>query len=429
MRSRPRLRAALAAVLALALASCGDDSKSKGSGAGKGAGTTSPVVLGRSMPEFMPSGIKEDYTRVRDLKDAVKRQATKEDERAAAKKALADLVAELPGKWEGRDVPAPEGLYYAYILKEAGKDALAVVQARRYMDVAPTDTNNYVAATTILVGCLAASGDYDGASAEVAKALDGAYKGRETERMNAETTIAMSMMKAGQLEKAADHFETLVTLSTGDPESAILGVDCALRMSRVDAAMRIAQKGADFFKEGRHTPRMKQLLDQVHLVGKPAADFSDARAWRGTGGPVTREMMAGKVTVVFSYNMQTQWLRFLIQRVNTMYEEIAPKGVLLVGISRLAHFDPMKMGVIKEMTEEQELEFYERWAQQESIRFTLAIGGYDPDTSLLDAWAAQPFIPTFVVVGKDGKVSYVRTGKEDDHIAILKEMVEKALAQ
>src|SRR5262245_51068056 len=119
MHSRPRSVLAFAA--ALALASCGDDPKPAGPKTGPGRSLSSAPTLGQKMPEFTPSGIKEDYKKVNELKTEGIKHAKTADQRTANQKAMADLLAELCAKWADKKVPEPEALMYAFILKEAEK--------------------------------------------------------------------------------------------------------------------------------------------------------------------------------------------------------------------------------------------------------------------------------------------------------------------
>lgn len=427
MLSAPRLCLALATPLLLA--ACGGDSPSpSGPGGGGGGDGGKPVALGHQMPEYTPSGIKEDFKQWKEAKAAWS-GARLEDEKTKLRQALDQLTTDLIAKWENREppVPAPEALYLATFLKEAHKHPEAVAQYRKYLSVADPTSGNFLNSTTALIGCLAETGDFDGAMAELKKSADTTYKDKDMDRMQAETSVALCMMNTGQVERAAAVFENLMTLGVGDPESALYAVDCYQRMGRNDEALRVAQKAADFYKEGRQADRMKVLLASASMLGRPSPDFSGARGWSGVGGPVTREMMQGKVVVVYSWNMQAQWMKWFYQRIGALNEEYAPKGVLFVGISRFAHFDANKMVTKADMTEEEELTFYDAWTREYKVTWPLAVGPFgDEGAPFMDAWAGS-IIPAITVVGKDGKVFYVRTGKNPEHMAALKEMIEKAV--
>jgi tetratricopeptide (TPR) repeat protein len=378
------------------------------------------------MPEFTPSGIKDQWKKMAELKSA-KKYAKKLDEQAAAAKALADWLKDFPPQWKDREIPAPEGYFAALIWQECAAYPEAIAQARRFLEVAPPDNVNYANCTTLLITCLALSGDYDGAEEEIKKAVETAFKDRESDRRVTEETLALAQMRGGRLEDAARHFEYMATASYGDVEAAIHGVDCWLRVGKLDEAVRLAQRAADTIKEGRHGERAKSLLQQVGLVGKPAPSFAAAKWWKGSGGPVTDEMLKGHVTVVFVWNMKSQLMSWMFERLNKVVEETADKGVQFVGISRLARFDPLKMATMKQGTDEDELQFYDMWATQYKVTYPLAVGGYEDD-ALINAWAAHN-VPYFVVVGKDGKVFYMRSGKEEEHMMALRDMILKAANQ
>ena len=421
----------LALAAAPALAGCGGSEAPANPGGGGGAAGGGPAplgpkTLGKKMPEFTPSGMKEEYRKYQDIKSAIRNSKAKE-EQAEAKKNLADFLAEFPGKWSAIEVPAPEAFMYAVVLQECKLYPQAIDQVRRWIEVAPDDSVNFVHAHNCLITCLAQSGTFDEAADVLAKNLETTYKNRDGDRKVMEETIAMAMMKAGQLERAADHFEKNATIGFGDQESAIYAVDCWLRLGRIDEAVRIANRAGDVIKEGRAGERMKALKQQVELVGRPAPGFEAAKWWKGSGGPVTPDMIKGRVTVVFVWNMKSAWNEFFFMRLNKLVKELAERDVQFVGISRLFRFDATVMGTRKDMTDEEELERYDMWVAQYGVIYPLAVGGYE-DESLVNAWAAH-VVPSYIVVGKDGKVSYVRTGKEEEHFAILKEMIEKALKQ
>ncbi len=431
MNATPRL--ALALGLGLVLAACGGDEPAApggggGAGGGGGGGGGGPPALGHQMPEFTPSGIKEDFKKFNEMKSAWK-NARKEDEKTAADQALHQFVADTIAKWGAREggVPAPEAHYYATILKEGDKKVEAIVQFRRYLDIGDPTSGNYLTCTTNIIGLMAETGDYDGAMAELKKSKDTTFKDKDGDRQRAETSIAVAMLTAGLVERAAPLFEALATDGMGDPESALYAVDCYQRLGRNDEAHRMAQKAADFYREGRQADRMKVLLAATSMLGRTAPDFTGARNWSGIGGPVTRDMMKGKVVVVFSWNMQVQWAKWFFERINALAEEYMPKEVMFVGISRFAKIDANKMITVADMTEETEMTFYEAWTREFKVTYPLAIGPYgDEGQPFMDAWAGS-IIPAITVVGKDGKVFYVRTGKNPEHMAALKEMIEKAV--
>jgi hypothetical protein len=218
-----------------------------------------------------------------------------------------------------------------------------------------------------------------------------------------------------------------MTANMGDLESAQYAMELAQRLGKPQEAARIAQKAADFFTEGRSATRAKQLHQSAQLLGKPAPGFGMAKWWQGVGGPVTPEMLKNRVTVVFSWNMQSAWNKFYFERLNAMLKETAEKGVQLVGISRLARFDALKMGTRKELTDEDELKFYEMWTQQYNVTYPLAVDGFESE-ALMHAWGAYT-VPFFAVVGKDGNIAAIGFGKDEDRFVALRHLVDLALAK
>ena len=387
-----------------------------------------PATATRTMPEYTPSGIKDDFKRLREHKQAVKDAKEKpEQEQKAAKDALETLRSAVVLKWGDREVPAPEAHYWANILHEAGKPAEAVVQCRRWLEVAPEDNVNFVGTTTLLITSLAASGDYEGARAALEAAADTTYRDKAQARADVLTTIAMLMLRKGELETALETLEACMTIHEGDVECAILAVETAQRLGRPAEAVRIAHKAVEFFREGPTAVRARALLEAAILVGRPAPGFAGAKWWKGAGGPVKDADLSGRVTVVISWNMKSAWNRPFFERLNAFLAATRDRGVGLVGISRLARFDPTVMETQEDLTDEQELVFYDMWKQQYGVTWPLAVYPYRDQRMLAD-WAAH-VVPLWIVIGKDGKIAAVSAGKDDERIAVMREFVERELAR
>jgi tetratricopeptide (TPR) repeat protein len=425
---RNRIALAIPFAAAIALCSCGNSSPPAPQGGGGGEGGPAKPqgpTLGKKLPEYKPSGMKDDWKKCVELESAVK-SSKKLDEQAAAKKALADYIAEFPARWEGKEVPAPEACYYAVMLQKCKLYPQAVIQAERYIEVAPEDSANYLNCHTTKISSMAQAGDFEGAEAELKKATETVYKGREGERRVLAETIANSMLKGGRVDLASEHFREQAE-SQSDMESAIQAIDCYLRMGRNDDAVRLSKRMTDLIKEGKNVERAKWMVQQLDLIGRPAPGFSGAKWWKGTGGPVSDADLKGKVTVVFTWNMKSAWNQFFFDRLAQLIKDLADKPFQVIGISRLAHYDPVTGGTKADMTEDEELTRYDMWAQQYPVTYPLAVDGFEKE-DLLGPWVGH-VVPYYVVVGKDGNIFYVRTGKNEEHFAALKEMIEKALAK
>ena len=198
---------------------------------------------------FLPSGIKEDFKLFSGTKAAWKAART-EDARTEARAKLDALVAELVARWSARVVPAPEGQYWGTILREAGRHGEAVAAYRGYLAVSDPASANSLASTTNMIASLVDAGEFDGAAAELERAAATVYADRPEDRARAETALALGLMRAGRLEEAAARFGMIMDMGPGDPESALHGVDCLLRLGRTDAAARLAGGGG-----GRGSPR------------------------------------------------------------------------------------------------------------------------------------------------------------------------------
>jgi tetratricopeptide (TPR) repeat protein len=430
---RSRTAAALLPLVAALLVACGGDPPPSkpgqpGPGAGGGGGGGgAPIKLGKKMPPFTPSGMKEEFKRWQELDSAV-RNSTKNDEKDAAQKAHDEWLKEFPARWEGKDVPAPECLMYSTLLQKCRLYPMAVAQVRRWIDVAPEDSVNFANAHLVLISCLALSGEFGQAETELKNILETVFKGKDNDRRAAEETLAAALLKAGKIEESAGYYEKLAVAGVGDVNNAVVCVENYLRAGKAGEAQRVAARVLELTgKEGRQGERANQLVKQVNLVGKPAPSFAAAKWWKGSGGPVSEENFKGKVTLVYGWNMKSNLIGWFEQRLLKMAGEINNPNFQIIGVSRLARFDPTKMATKKEMTDEEELTFYDLWAQQHGLNHPLAVGGYEED-ALIDAWAAY-VVPYYVLVGKDGMVFSVGFGKDEERFGILKGILEKALAQ
>ena len=426
----PRLASLALACLALpalsSLGGCGGSDPAPEGGAAPAVETPKGPPK-KEMPKYDKSGILEEIKKWQDLRGAVKYAKTKE-EKAAAEQAVADFQKAAVEKWGAKGVPAPEGYYLGILHDAAGDPVKAVLETRRYLDVAPEDHVNAPHALTLIIKCQSAQEDFDGAEATLAKGLAGTFQFKQAERAGAEATLAAALVKAGRFESAARHYEAVAALGTGDPESVIFAADCLQRIGRAPDGAALARKSVDLFKDqAKNADRMKLLARSCELVGQPAPGFEGARHWKGVGGPVVPEGLQGQVTVVFAWKMESRWIKQFFQRINQLHSDFADRGVQVIGISRLWKYDPSQGGTVADMTDERELEFYDMWAREYSVNYPLAVGAYG-DESLMDAWAAR-VVPSEIVVGKDGKVAYTRVGKEEEHFAALRQMIEKELAK
>ncbi len=431
---RPLAPLALALLATLPLTACGggDSGTAPASGGGAAAGgeakPDAPEVP--AMPKYEPSGIKEDYGRIKEAKQGVS-TARKKDEKAAAEAALEKLTKETADKWAAKAPPAQECHYLAFIMEEAGRFPDALAAAKKYLDIATgtTSTMNIPHMTNMVIRCLAATGSLDEAEAEILKAEKTAFDGKPDVQQQATLFVATAAEKAGKLEQAARLYERSMTLGSGDPESASLATDCWQRLGKPAEAVRVAKLAAEGFPDEKTKKRMRHLVAACELVGKPAPGFDGARHWKGGGGPVTRDALKGGVTVVFAWNMamKPDRTKKLFENLNALQGDYSERGISLVGISRLAKFDPAQGGTVADMTEEQELAFYDTWERSYGTQCAYAIGGLDDD-ALVDAWAAH-LVPALIVVGKDGNVAYTRTGFEAEHFATVRQAIDKALSR
>jgi tetratricopeptide (TPR) repeat protein len=420
-----RTRLALALAASLVVAACGGDKK-KSAKPKEDAAPLEPAKPKKEMPAYEKSGILQDVRKWQDLRSA-RKEARKKEDKEAADAAVASFVEEAVARWTAKAPPDPEAYYLGILLDAAGKKREAAEATRRYLAVAPEDHVNYANATTLLIRVLGEAGDFDAAEAALAQARGGAYMGKSQDEIGAATSLAMALSPK-QPERAAKHFENLMSMGTGDPESAILGVECLLRTGKRDAAVAMAKKATEIFKEGRPVDRIKDLLAATSLVGETAAGrFAEAKHWRGSGSALTDADLQGKVTLVFGWKIDATWATSFFKEMNQLKADYDDKGVQFCGISRLAQFDPVEGGTKKDMTVDQELEFYDRMGREYGWDYPMAIGAID-NPALMHAWGAQA-TPSLTVVGKDGRIAYTRTGHKPEHVNTVREVLDRETAK
>ncbi len=428
MRFENRL-AVLALVASVALPGCGGGKKpaeaKPETEAPKKVEAQKPT---KTMPKFDKSGIVDDLKKLRARREEVKHGTREEKEKAQAE--LDTLLKEVEARWATKPVPDPEGYYLAMVQTEfLGKHAEAVTSLKRYLAVVPENSDNFGNAHGLLVRALLASGDLDGAEAALRTARAGPLGARPGDLQQGELALAGGLEKAGRLEAAARHFTAAFETGTADPEAAVFATDCLQRAGKPAEAVALARKALEVLKGSQSSEeRMKVRVAACLLVGKEAPGFAGARYWKGTGGPVADAALQGKVTLVFGW--KTEFSPGLMKGWSTRLRKLADDyedRVQCVGVSRLQRFDPRIGQFNKDLTVEEELDFYDGYERQYNLRFPLAVGGLG-ETTLVDAWCAS-VVPSFAVVGKDGRVAYTRTGFNDDHFATVRAEIDKALAK
>ncbi|MHC4922614.1 MAG: hypothetical protein ACYTG4_00835 [Planctomycetota bacterium] len=433
MFRKSRMTTALSLIATLGLAGCGDsgssssDSSSTADDSAKKEEAADAPPPKKKMPEYTKSGVLKDVKQWQELKGKV-RYARKREEKEAAQKELDDFIKSSSDSWSAKGVPDQEGYYLGILQHAAGNPSDAAKSIGKYLGIAPDDHVNYANATGLQIQALAEAGEFNAAETALAKAKTGALETKPQNQVNAQAAIATFMMKAEKFEGAARHFGEIAFLGNGNPTFAILGADCWQRAGRAGDAVGLARKGVSHFEGNeKGKKRMMQLVDACDLVGKPAPGFANAKWWKGRGGPLSDEALKGNVTVVFSWNMQARWIKWFFKRVSDLNSDYSGRGLQIVGISRLARFDAVNGGTVPDLTDDQELEFYDLWESQYGVSYPLAVGQYG-NSALMDDWACN-VIPAMVLVGKDGLVKYTRTGKEEEHFDALRTMIDKAYAE
>jgi hypothetical protein len=246
------------------------------------------------------------------------------------------------------------------------------------------------------------------------------------DRGNTLGSLSRIALVRGDLERALRLLEASAFASGVDLGSLLLATETAQRLGRPEEAVRIARRASEvILPVGHEGERVKGLVAALAMIGKPAPGFDGVSWWKGVGGPVSREDLRGRVTVLYSWNMQSAWNRFLFKRVAELDRDYRKRGVRVIGISRLARFDPIRMETREELTDEDELVFLDMWKQQYQVTWPLAVCPYKSDV-LEREWAVT-VVPQWIVVGKDGNVFAVMSGKDEERIDALRHLVDLAL--
>jgi hypothetical protein len=345
--------------------------------------------------------------------------------------AIARWLAEVRARTPAAEVPISEGLIYAEALRLAGLSREAEAEDRRYLAWAPKESNERVMACWVLVLSLVEGGDADGAERELDAAPAKMPKSTSWPPRAMVRAVADGLAAAGRFERAALRYASLREGHPLDVDDVARAAECWLRLGRSEEAGKLASEAVAALQKAS-SPKTRELLDralllsrQVALVGQPAPGFGPARWWKGAGGPVGDDALRGSLTVVAGWDMAGEARGSGLEGLDALSRDYGPKGVRVVGISRLARFNPCRKVADPDMTEEDELGFYDALARDRRISFPLAIGAYGDD-SLLDSWGVTA-APLLLLVGKDGKIAYVRGGTSGPDLAALRAMIDRVL--
>jgi hypothetical protein len=372
-----------------------------------------------------PPRMKEEYRQLADLEEAL-RAARDAGSQTAARSARDAFLREAVARWEGAEIPAEEACYAALLLRQARRYPEASREATRFLESAPETHRYYARVHACRILSLAEAGDFEGAGAVFDGVASSVFASRPEERRGVEESLGNLLVAGGRLAEGAARLGRIAG-ETGNPHVAVQAVDALLRLERNAEARDLARRVAAIAAEGPDAVRAAVLVRQTDLVGKPAPGFAAAKWWKGTGAPLADADLRGGVTVAFVWNMKAAWNVHFFERLGRMIREFEGRPVRFVGLSRLARFDAFAGGARPGMTVEEELRQYDAWTEQYAVACPLAVDAFGSD-ALLGPWAGA-VVPAWVVAGKDGNVCYVRTGKDEAHFAILREMVERALAR
>jgi len=280
-------------------------------------------------------------------------------------------------------------------------------------------------AHSVLVRSLAAGGklpEADAAYEAYRKALPGAEGLGPVGK-----TVADAWLAAGKPAEALARYRAAAALlprplqpGSGGPIQAL--VESLAFAGEVDEARKVAEQAlADARGDSQMEPRFRSVLRRLDMQGKPFPIPALDR-WLAGAAP-TEEGLKGKVAV---WHLFSWWMNpppTPLQDWSARLEEGAPRGLVLVPVTRTGGFDPAAGKFVHGRKVEEEVADLEKEVRALGWKGILGV----TDAGEWFHALLVRGLPMEVVVGRDGKVVFCQAGSETGHrLALL--AAERALA-
>lgn len=224
--------------------------------------------------------------------------------------------------------------------------------------------------------------------------------------------VGDAYLAAGRIEDAAERYRRAMALHprplrTGSAATVQAYCETLVALGHVLEAHAVAEKAASETPDGEAAARVRAVLRRADATGQPfAASLPDL--WLGATGP-TAEALRGKVVV---WHFFAWWLprgREEIDAWQNRAADLAARGILVLPVTRTAGYDPEteKFDAGKVKTEE-EAASIEKLLKERGWKGPF---GVSVDGRMFAALRIRG-VPTEIVVGRDGRVRFIRGGSE-----------------
>lgn len=314
-------------------------------------------------------------------------------------------LEKLPA-WEGRDLPADASYYYGLLQRFAENHDKAVAAFEKFLRAAPQDDNRktglyYVVDELIKVGRLDEAEKYAAQLEQEFTDPEGAKYARALE-----SALAQEYMKAGNFEKSTAHNQKAFELgSYYAGEEYVMGL---WAQGKYDDARAAAAKLSDRADGQKDLERAAHFVSLAEKMGKPAPKL-DVERWVNPEDFST-DRLAGKVVLVYFWTTGNIRASQSTEKVvKPIYEKYGGDDVAVIGLSQHDHFNIVESKKDEAMGTEEEVQNLRNWVFNIKTPWTLGLCAND---DLRKAFGYAGIMPTFALIGKDGKYRFYRQGSD-----------------
>jgi len=256
------------------------------------------------------------------------------------------------------------------------------------------------------------------------------------ERIESELESTAQSLAASHPD-SAEHFALLIhtrsagigRLLPGDPEGA----------SRLRAEILASVENSKFAKDPPLARTAKSLIGydflikeaqfRKDLIGRPAPPF-DAERWV-RGGPLTLETLRGKVILLEFWTATRAASVASFPRLNALHEEFHDRGLEIVGVTRLsgATWNPATKRAelfAHNPTIETEVALLEALTEHHQLRYPTFL--VPAKTGFYEACGVS-LVPHSIVIDRQGKIRLTQRVPDEAGVRVIRETIEKLLAE
>jgi tetratricopeptide (TPR) repeat protein len=225
-------------------------------------------------------------------------------------------------------------------------------------------------------------------------------------------SVGDGFVAAGRIPEALERYHAALELHprplrAGAAATVQAYCETLVALGRVAEAHRAAQKAIVDTPDREVQVRLRAVLRRAETTGEAPGNIVP-EIWLGATGP-TPESLRGKVVV---WHFFAWWMQKGTEEIDSWYArapELAAKGIVFLPVTRTSGFDPeTETQDPGKVTTEQEAASVEKFLKARGWKGPV---GLSVEGKLFTALRIRG-VPTEIVVGRDGKVIFVRGGSE-----------------